>query len=463
MGKLIEQPLIVRRGVPYFLLFSLYAIINTYLPIMLRVLDFSTAQIGILLGIIEIVGVCAPFFITRQLDKTGRYGLIMCIFGFDIALLLLPLLRFHSFLVTALCLGIFAVGFKGMVPVLDGFTTKALGQQDAQYGKIRALGSAGFVGMNLFLQMHSFISGKNPVSMILTVSVVALVFVVTLRWVPDLYGLTGISAGEKFHTGTDDTSNISIQDEQEPLAIGAFSGEPVKSQESCSVEKFSDNSIKPNERAKTAGERLVDVRSLFAGFPQLFWECLLLIFLAFLGLVPCQRFFSLYVEEYIKVEASAGLWALSAMAEIPLLIISGKLIRRFGKERLLAVCLLSVIIRNCCYIFIPGISGAVVGQLLHSLSFGLFHPLGVLLCVLHSYGKTVTAMTFFTAANGIAYVIGSIVGGYVIEYLGYPALFLLFNIFPIAGIVFYLFIMRQKNNRTSLKNSVDFLEVSAIE
>ena len=62
MEKSIEQPLILRRGVPYFLLFSIYAIINAYLPIMLRTLGFSTAQIGILLGIIEIVGVCAPFF-----------------------------------------------------------------------------------------------------------------------------------------------------------------------------------------------------------------------------------------------------------------------------------------------------------------------------------------------------------------------------------------------------------------
>ena len=445
MEKSIEQPLILRRGVPYFLLFSIYAIINAYLPIMLRTLGFSTAQIGILLGIIEIVGVCAPFFITRQLDKTGRYGLVMCIFGFDIALLLLPLLRFHSFFVTAVCLGIFAVGFKGMVPVLDGFTTKALGQHDAQYGKIRALGSVGFVSMNLFLQMHPFISGKNPVSMILTVSVGALMFVIMLRWVPDLYGLTGVPAGINFDTGaTGDTSNTSIQNGQEPLAIKMCSAEPIRLQEPCVVEKFSDDPIESNGRVKTAGERLVDVRSLFTAFPKLFWECLLLIFLAFLGLVPCQRFFSLYVEEYIKVEASAGLWALSAMAEIPLLIISGKLIRRFGKERLLAVCLLSVIIRNCCYIFIPGISGAVIGQLLHSLSFGLFHPLSVLLCVLLSYGNTVTAMAFFTAANGIAYVIGSMAGGYVIEYLGYPALFLLFSIFPAIGICLYLLTMRQK-------------------
>ena len=169
-----------------------------------------------------------------------------------------------------------------------------------------------------------------------------------------------------------------------------------------------------------------------------------MIFFAFLGLVPCQRFFSLYVEEYIKVEASAGLWALSAMAEIPMLIISGKLIQRFGKGQLFVVCLLSIIVRNCCYIFIPGIAGAVAGQLLHSISFGLFHPLSVLLCVLQSRGNTVTAMTLFTAASGIAYVIGSMIGGYIIEYAGYPALFLLFSIFPAIGACFYFLTMRRK-------------------
>ena len=133
MEKLIGQPQIMQRGFPYFVLFSIYAVITAYLPIMLKTIGFSTAQIGILLGIIEIVGVCAPFFVMQWLDKTGRYGFVMAIFGADMALLLLPLLRFHSFFITGLCLGIFAIGFKGMVPVLDGFTTKALAQHNDQY------------------------------------------------------------------------------------------------------------------------------------------------------------------------------------------------------------------------------------------------------------------------------------------------------------------------------------------
>lgn len=401
MEKLTRQPQIVQRGFPYFLLFTIYAVITAYLPITLKAIGFSTAQVGILLGIIEIVGVCAPFFVMQWLDKTGRYGFMMCIFGVDMALLLLPLLRFHSFFVTGVCLGIFAVGFKGMVPVLDGFTTKALGQYHNQYGKIRALGSAGFVGMNLFLQLHPLISGKNPLSIIMSVSAGALLFVITLRWVPDLYDFGLVSAEESLKT------------------------------------------IEPALKHSTE-EKSPKPEVSFAAFPQVFWEYLLLIFFAFLGLVPCQRFFSLYVEEYIKVEASAGLWALSAMAEIPMLIISGKLIQRFGKGLLLVLCLLSIIVRNCCYIFIPGIAGAVAGQLLHSISFGLFHPLSVLLCVFHSHGNTVTAMTLFTAASGIAYVIGSMIGGYIIEYAGYPALFLLFSIFPAIGACFYFLTMRRK-------------------
>lgn len=390
----------MRRGLPYFLLFSLYAIVNTYLPIVLKTLGFSTAEIGILLGVIEITGISIPFFITPQLDKTGRYGLVMLLFGLDIAILLLPLPRFHSFFITAVSLGIFAIGFKGLVPVLDGFTAKALGTQNAQYGKIRALGSVGFVCMNLFLQFSPVISGKNPVSVILMISGTAFIFVFSLYWVPDLCNrdiLTTETQKQSHADGNTDESS--------------------------------------------------------AAFPKQFWNCLLLIFLAFLGLVPCQRFFSLYVEEYVQVDASAGLWALSAMVEVPVMIISGKLIRRFGKEKLLLVCLLSIAVRNFSYIIFPGLSGAIAGQLLHSISFGLFHPLSVLLCVSHSCGRTATAMTFFTAVNGIANVFGSVIGGYIIEYAGYPALFLFFNIFPLAGAALYFFTINRSNRKAKRLNS----------
>ncbi len=412
----------MRRGLPYFLLFSIYAIINTYLPIMLRTVGFSAAEIGLLLGIIEVTGVIIPFFISLQLDKTGRYGFTMSILGLDIALLLLPLLAFHSFLITAICLGIFAAGFKGLVPVLDGFTAKELGPHNTQYGKIRSLGSIGFVCTGIFLQLSPLISGKNPASIIISVSAEALLFVAALFWVPGLRKQTGTAHG----TG----SSIPANETETALSAAA-------------PDRPSADAALPRDTKPETEAFFHHARQFFTAFPRPFWEALLLIFLAFLGLVPCQRFFSLYVEEYLKSNASAGLWALSAMAEIPVMLFSGTLIKRFGKERLLALCLLSIAVRNLCYIAVPGITGAVAGQLLHSLSFGLFHPLSVLLCASHSNGKTATAMTFYTAVNGIAYVIGSMAGGYIIDYVGYPALFISFGLFPVAGIVLYALLMRR--------------------
>ncbi|MEL3906177.1 MAG: MFS transporter [Treponema sp.] len=380
------------RGVPYFLLFSVYAVVNTYLPIVLRTLGFSTAEIGILLGIIEITGITVPFLITPKLDKTGHYGLVMLLFGLDVAVLLLPLIRFQSFFITAAFFGVFAVGFKGLVPVLDGFTAKALGARDAQYGKIRAAGSIGFVCMNVFLQLNPIISGQKPFSVILTISGTAFIFVLSLLRVPDLFNT-------------------------------------VLLKQDAEVQPYNSTAEEQPEQS-------------FSGFPGRFWNCILLIFLAFLGLVPCQRFFSLYVEEYVKMDVAAGLWALSAMVEVPVMIMSGKLISRFGKEKLLFICLASIAVRNACYILLPGVSGAVAGQLLHSISFGLFHPLSVLLCVSYSCGKTATALMFFTAANGLANVMGSMMGGYIIEYGGYPALFLFFNVFPLLGMLLYFFTVR---------------------
>ena len=392
--------IILRRGLPYFLLFAIYAIVNSYLPLTLRALSFSASDIGILLGVMEVVGSLVPFFITPHLDKTGRYDRVMILLGIDITLLLLPVYRFHSFFITAICLALFSVGYKGFVPVLDGFTAKALGVNRSQYGKIRALGSVGFVCLNLFLQFTPFISGKHPLSVILTISCTALLLVVTLPFTPDLH--RSVQTASLEHTSRGEN----IADESNTSEVLDIS------------------------RAAEYVEEEVKAVS----FPRPFWESLLLIFLGFLGLVPSQRFFSLYVEEYVKIEASAGLWALSAMAEIPIMIISGRLMQQFRKKQLIVACLVSMMIRNLCYLVLPGLSGAVMGQLLQSISFGLFYPLGVLLSAAHSRGRTATAMTFFTAANGIANVIGSMTGGYIIDYAGYPILFLVFSIFPLIGI-----------------------------
>ncbi|MGP1576435.1 MAG: MFS transporter [Treponema sp.] len=372
----------MRRSLPYFLFFSIYGVINTYFPIALRSLGFSNAEVGILLGIIEAAGFTIPFLITPALDKSGKYGIVMLLLGLDMTLFLYPLLWKPVLITAGITLAVFAIGLKGLVPILDGFTAKVLGQNNSAYGKIRAAGSMGFVCTSLFLQITPFISSKDSIAVIIAVSVIAGLFTISLVAMPDIFNIPLLRMHE--HTN--------IRDEKEHNAA----------------------------------------------FPRIFWFALLLMFLAFMGLAPCQRFFSLYVEEYLHLNAAAALWALSGIMEIPVMVYSGKLIKRFGTGTLLMICLLSIVVRDISYIIFPGITGAVIGQMLHAISFGLFHPVCIVICASYSMGKTAAAMMLFNAANGIANVLGSVIGGYLIQYAGYPALFIFFAVFPLVGVLLYM-------------------------
>ncbi|MGP1455372.1 MAG: MFS transporter [Treponema sp.] len=374
----------MRNEIPYILLSAVYGVINTYLPIVLAIRQFSKGEIGILLAIIEVTGLTIPFFITAKLDKNGRYGFTMILLGFSMGLAIGALLWFRSFWVTALCLGIFAIGSKGLVPILDSFTARILRNNPKKYGVIRAFGSAGFVCMTIFLQFFPPIQGNDVSRFIVMATMLSCAFAVSVLRLPSIFNTTVLKA----------------------------------------------TSPHPTETA-------ADEKALLLSKP--FVTLLLVIFLAWLGMVPSQRFFSLYVEEYIHSHATAALWALAASAEIPLMIFSGRLIWRFGTEKLLFVCLISISIRHISYIILPGISGAVFGQLLHSICFGLFFPLSIITCTGHSNGKTATAMMLLTAANGLANIVGSVIGGYIIEYFGYPALFLSFSLWPLVGIGIYTY------------------------
>jgi len=374
----------MQNEIPYILLSAVYGVINTYLPIVLAVRQFSKGEIGMLLAVIEITGLTIPFFITARLDKNGRYGLTMILLGFSMGIAIGALLWFRSFWITALCLGIFAIGSKGLVPILDSFTARILGNNSKKYGAIRAFGSAGFVCTAIFLQFFPPVQGNDISRFIGMATALSCLFAVSVLRLPSVFNTSLLKAAV------------------------------------------------PHPSATAADEKALL-------FSKPFVTLLLLVFFAWLGLVPSQRFFSLYVEEYIHIHATAGLWALAALAEIPLMVFSGRLIRRFGTEKLLVLCLISMSVRNISYIILPGISGAVFGQLLHSLCFGLFFPLSIITCTAHSNGKTATAMMLLTAANSLANIIGSVIGGYIIDYFGYPALFLSFSLCPLVGLCIYTY------------------------
>lgn len=366
-------------GIPFFLLFAVYGVVSAYLPILLFRLGYSATMIGILQGIFEASGLIFPIFVSSRVDKKGTYGLAMIFLGLLMAAVLLPLVYIHNFWVTAAVLSLFAIGFKGAAPVADGLVTRLLGTGNTNYGRVRVMGSIGFVCITLLLQFFPLLDADSPFSIAFWIGLPALLFSASVLVIPGLL--------KKY-----------------PPAV-----HPVP-------------------------------LNLSSEFPRSFWIGILLIFLGFLGLTPSLRFFSLYIHEYLHLESYAGLWALAAACEVPFMFFSGKFIRRFGSEKLIMLALTAIAVRNLIYAIFPGFWGAVVGQLFHSICFGLFHPAAVnFVCKRSPKRLMVVGLTLYSSVSvGLAAVFGNILGGIIIDSFGYRVLFTFFSIFPLAGmLIFY--------------------------
>jgi MFS transporter, PPP family, 3-phenylpropionic acid transporter len=298
----------------------------------------------------------------------------------------------RSFPLAALALAVLAIGYKGAVPVSDALVSRILAGNRTNYGRIRVFGSIGFVCMALLLQFTALVDPSSPRSIALWIAIPALLFSLSVALIPGLL---------RVWPRQDDASGA----EKTAVPVGK-SGR---------------------------------ISSVLGVFSSTYWAGIALIFLGFLGLTPSQRFFSLYVQDFLGLESYAGLWALAAAAEVPFMFLSGKFIRRYGTERIILVSLAAIALRNLVYAAFPTFGGAVAGQLFHSVCFGLFHPAAVVFVADRAPKRFMAvAMALYTSVSvGLASVLGNVAGGFVIDRLGYCALFVIFSAFPVMGMLLY--------------------------
>ncbi len=347
------------------------------------------------MGIFEISGLVIPFAVSPFAARKGSYGIYLVFFGILMTLSPIPLMHVPVFAVTAVCLAVYAVGYKGVVPLSDSLANQLLGADRNRYGRVRVMGSIGFVVTALVMQARGNIALSSRTEMMLWLLVPALLFTLSMIFIPGLL-------------------------ERRPEG---------------------GSSVLPEKN----GSFMWSVPGMFSGFPGVFWFGMALVFLGFLGLVPSQRFFSLYVQEYLHIDAVAVLWALSAFSEIPFMFFSDRFLKRYGSMRLILFCLGAVAVRNLVYVAVPNLAGAVLGQLFNSVTYGLFHPAAVLFVARQAPPKyMVVGMSLYSVvAVGLAYVVGSAAGGFIADAAGYPALFVSFSFFPLTGFALYGILRRK--------------------
>ena len=421
--------------VPSFFLFAVYAGITAWLPLFLRNMGYSVVHIGFLLAVFEVFGVIVPFFSGNIPAKNGKYGLFLFINGCVLALIPCVMFSLPLFALTALCLAVYASAIKAVIPVSDSFIGLQLGTKRDRYGRIRAVGSLGFVVANIVMQRFIHIDTISTFATVLWMTVPAVLFSLSLIVIPGI--MAPLPPPSPNVTGTAPAESA-VKAESDPATGNApAAGTPADRTEKPEKTELPEKPKIPRGVFGTIARAF----SLFFGqFSPYYWLVLALIFLTMFGQAPTNHFFSMYVREYLHSDAAGFLWVLSALSEIPFMFFSNRFIRRYGSVKLLLFCSAASSVRNLVYVCFPSVAGAAAAQLFNSVTFGLFHPAAVMFAAQHARRKeqyVLSQLLYSICAIGTAKILASALGGIVVHRFGYGFLYASYSAFPLAGILLF--------------------------
>ena len=373
----------MRYAVLYFAHFLAFGVYNPYLPLYLsRQVGLSQSQIGSVLALFGAMGLAGPFLWGPITDRTSRRRMLL-VAGFAMSGALYPLYLAVGGMAQVVPLAI-AMGLvmTPLAPLLDDMLLRHIRATGGEYGRTRLWGSAAFIVGSM---AAGWLLGRGFVR-----------------------------------------SQFAIFAAAEAAAIAV-------------ILAFPDREV--NYRA---AER----KDLH------FWRALsgpFVVFLvaAFLGRVASAgyyAFFSLYLESIGVGDSMKGVaWALGVVAEIGMMLVAGRILRRIGAYRLFLWGLVGSAVRYALYAVWPTATGAMVGQLLHSFAFGAFFIGGVTVVSEFSPpGRTATGQLAFSAlCLGAGNTIGSLVSGYVADLWGYRAMYLASAALAVAASLVALAVARR--------------------
>jgi PPP family 3-phenylpropionic acid transporter len=299
----------------------------------------------------------------------------------------------------AVILPFLSFGYRAVQPLTDAISTIKLGKE-GNYGKYRAVGSLTFFIVVVFLQYTPVIPPNSSSNIAFWVIVGAVISIILMIIIPKHYFINN------------DTQTTATP--QSGLAIK-------------NTRHF---------HTKAAVQRYGATRKLWS---PLFIIGFSIIFFSRLAMSPINSFLSLYVVEYLKWDAVGLMWALSSGSEIAFIFLSKRLLQRFNAMSLMAFATAAVLVRYAIILLFPSKTGIVLSQLTHSVCFGIFHPAAVSFiasCVPPAQ-RALGMSLYISLGTGVPILLGNFAGGFIVEYMGYPKLFMVFSIFAILGLAVY--------------------------
>jgi len=362
---------------------------------------FSASDIGLINGIALvarlIVGPAVAVFADQQEDK--RKVLVFVSFIFSLCTLVLNIFESHWIIAISSALIIWCFGL--LVPITDSIVLRADRAGFVQYGKVRAVGSFAFLATTLLggiiieaggLKVVTIIMGLSSLGA-LGVAIILPAFITSAR------------------TRSDDDKNQYIANNQDPS-------------------DYTDLHIKPKQKIwQEAGQLVVNpvflVALLAAGFTQ--------------GAHAVYYAYSIldWSDQGYSAQLIGWLWAIGVMAEIFLLYKARALAKKLGPVNLLILGAIAAAIRWFIISLQPPFIILCFAQILHAFTFGAAY-LGSVEFIdraipprLINTGMVLFSTTGVGAITGLA----TVIAGYVFEFQGASAAYLMMTIMGMMALV----------------------------
>ena len=288
---------------------------------------------------------------------------------------------------------LFGLFYKPNIPLTDGMTFRYIRTQGGDYGKIRIGGTFGYISFIAVFDAICWLTGGVTVNkLILEFSVAVALQLASLLLVP----------------------------------------------------KFIDSSDVSNGVAKKTDAERNDFLKLF--LRPTFLVFMLAAFLGRFSMMSYYSFFSRYLDDVYGVKEVGWIWALGSLCEMPLVFCSKRIIDKIGLKSFFALGLLGCVLRLAGFSVESNIWVVLCLQPLHCLTFGAYH------CATVTYVSRMFPAKFQGGAQGIysaitvglGGLVGSAVGGVVLDAFNYTVLYTAFSGVALLGLVIcLLFVPKQ--------------------
>ena len=356
--------------------------IASYFQIAMRNKGLSYSAIGVVTALGQVTTIAGPLFVALFAERRGREKSALIVCTLLSLAFHIPFFLAQSVFLTGICY-VAACAFQWSInPVSDGLITKNIIGTKTEYGNIRACGTLGYVVFMFLFSLTGFPSKTSNFQMMLNYAFFCIVVLVLICLAPS----RNVSSAS-------DSGNVK--------------------------------------------------------FDRAFY-----IFIAFVGIsrvsmAAIDKMLATYMVEEMGLDRwFTAFIALGAVSEFFCMIGGTKILKK-GKMSPYSMLMLSsatVILRLAGYVATKNIFVFGLCQLLHGTVFGFCHVASVR-WISEKVDKSRYSLAlsiYHSVALNLPVLLGSLAGGFIVDGLGFRALFLIYTVFPAASLVFGFF------NRKSL-------------